>query len=215
MSSFRTIKKKGRLIKKYVRKVDTWRDEIRKAARRHVVFREPQIVCPEALESLPDADYAFYSLIDAVRAIGGFVTFTTPYNGRGLHMLIYPREYRTYDAILSTALEISGRSTYDGGRWKSWYLAISATTLPASTTPPTAPSEASRRFIDIRIYPPSDSVTGSICKEMWENPPQTGRHTMSQFLEYLRKAAEQYLAKKRSERRGEVPAPPDTSLQCK
>jgi hypothetical protein len=209
MSRTKIVKKHGHYIKKRVRRLVPWKDEMisHMGIQHHALTDTPRFV----VESLEDADFIFWLLfaISQYQLRLGYVysKVTPEFEGRGVafHIFGEPSSTRT---IYNRINELFSRSW---AKWLGWGFRIEAVAFPSTRV--YLPTSNERRgkgdlSIELRIYPPLDTVAYDTCKDLWKHCTHEGQCTSSTVLELMYHALERRLAKKRREREGEVPATP-------
>jgi hypothetical protein len=194
MSKIKIVKKKGHYVRKHVRRSIPWRDEMLSLMN---IRGNPYSRLPKFMDAFPDTDFLTYLLfLTASEALTrGFVYSTVRpiHESRGF-------SYHLYGEVSSLRMlysRISQLITHNWDKWSPWVLALDLRSVP---------SPRFSMYIDMRIYPPLDSVTYAACRLLYQECTPEGQTTASDMLNFMATALERDLAKKSREMKGEVSA---------
>jgi len=197
LSRLKIVKKNGRRIKKYVRNCDPWRDDLRACVGIHNHNLSPSLRA--VVTQFSDADYVFWILLalaTGYRPAYVFSSVTPVLEGRGIVIRIYGSSSNVHSAYG----RINTLFSRVWEKWKNWHYRIELVSHPEKRIYRHTPEERMEGdvSIELRIYPPLDTLTYTTCKVWWEKSSKEKPSRASEGLNILYLALEQDVEKRRS-----------------
>jgi hypothetical protein len=170
------------------------------------------------LENLADDDFLFWVLFASsqndLRQGYVYSRVTPALEGRGVIFNIYgePHPVRRIFGRIAAVLAKSWE------KWDAWLYRFEAVALRSTRTlihHPDAHRDKGDLSIELRIYPPLDTVAGTTCKDLWQHCVPDKTTTSSDVLALIQHALERHLAKKCKEKEANVGQSPLMNIHCK